>query len=161
MLFILIFLEVALLEELIKWLMTKIIGYSNKNFDQTYDIIVYAVFVALGFAAIENIFYVFQGGIETGIYRAIFSVPGHVSFGVFMGYYLGKAKKQEHKNKKKYYKNIFLSIFMPTILHTIYNFCLMTENMYFALMFLGFIIILYVSSILKIDEISQKNETLK
>lgn len=160
-LFVLIFLEVALLEELIKWLMVKLIGYNNKNFDQKYDIIVYAVFVALGFAAIENVFYVLQGGINTGISRAIFSVPGHASFGVFMGYYLGIAKINEKTNKKLYYKNIILSILMPTILHTIYNFCLMTESIYFLLIFLGFIIILYVSSILKIDEVSQIKGTLE
>ena len=50
---------------------------------------------------------------------------------------------------------------MPTILHTIYNFCLMTESVYFLLIFLGFIIILYVSSILKIDEVSQIKGTLE
>src|SRR5574344_1896391 len=90
-LFILVFLEVALIEEFFKWIMIRFIGYKHKDFDQLYDIIVYAVFVALGFAAIENLFYVLQGGFILGVLRGIFSVPGHVAFGVFMGYYLGLA----------------------------------------------------------------------
>ena len=161
MLFILIFIEVALLEEFIKWCMTVFLGYKNKEFDQIYDIVVYAVFVALGFAAFENIFYVFEGGITTGLYRAIFSVPGHVSFGVFMGYYLGLAKIYEKRNIKKHNKYMFLSVLVPALLHTIYNFCLMTENIYFVFMFIGFIIVLYVSSILKVDKVSNEKITLK
>ena len=69
-LFILVFLEVALVEEFMKWIMIRFIGYPHKDFDQIYDIIVYAVFVALGFAAIENFFYVIEGGITLGIYNA-------------------------------------------------------------------------------------------
>lgn len=160
-LFILIFLEVALLEELIKWVMIKFLGYRNKEFDQLYDIIVYSVFVALGFAAFENIFYVMEGGLTIGLYRAIFSVPGHAAFGVFMGYYLGLARVNEKVNREEYIKYILLSIFIPTILHTIYNFCLMTENIFFLIIFLGFVIVLYVSSILKIDKVSKIKKVLK
>lgn len=160
-LFILIFLEIALIEELMKWIMIRFLGYRNKEFDQLYDIIVYSVFVALGFAAFENIFYVLEGGLTIGLYRAIFSVPGHAAFGIFMGYYLGLARVNEKTGRKKYIKNILLSILIPTILHTIYNFCLMLDNIFFLIIFLGFIIILYVSSILKVDKISKIKKVLK
>ena len=105
-LFFLIFIEIAVVEEFCKWIMIRFIGYNHKDFDQLYDIIVYSTFVALGFAAIENIFYVIEGGFTLGIYRAIFSVPGHVAFGIFMGYYLGLAKMWEKKNKTKH--NIYM-----------------------------------------------------
>ena len=49
--FVYIFISIALLEEVCKWIMSYYIGYKNKEFDEFYDIIVYAVFVALGFAA--------------------------------------------------------------------------------------------------------------
>ena len=154
-LFILIFLEIALVEELSKWVMIRTIGYHHKDFDQFYDIIVYSTFVALGFAAIENALYVLQGGITLGIYRAIFSVPGHVAFGVFMGYYLGLAKIVEKKDKTKYKLYMTLSILVPTLLHTVYNFFLMKENIWYLIVFLGFIIILYVSAVKEIDKVSK------
>ena len=154
-LFILLFLEVALIEEFSKWFMIRIIGYNHKDFDQFYDIIVYSTFVALGFALVENIFYVTNGGFQLGIYRAIFSVPGHAAFGVFMGYYLGLAKIWEKKNVVKHNLYMFLSVFIPSVFHAIFNFCLMMETFWFLVIFIGFIIILYVSALREIDRISK------
>ena len=61
----------------------------NPYFDEHFDGIVYAVCVGLGFAAIENIGYVFQegNGLSVAISRALFAVPGHYAFAVIMGYY--------------------------------------------------------------------------
>ncbi len=156
-LFILVFLEIALVEELSKWLMIRLIGYPSKAFDQQYDIIVYSVFVALGFAMVENIFYVLNGGFGLGIYRAIFSVPGHVAFGVFMGYYLEIAKQQEAKDKVKYRVSMLKSILIPTLFHSLYNYLLMLENMFYLFIFLVFIIVLYFSAYLKVDQISKED----
>ena len=58
-LFIYVFLFVALIEEGSKFLMTYILGYNNKEFDEVYDMIVYASFVSLGFAFYENLIYIF------------------------------------------------------------------------------------------------------
>lgn len=160
LLFILVFLEVGLVEEFMKWIMIRLIGYNHKDFDQIYDIIVYSVFVSLGFAAIENFFYVTEGGVALGIYRAILSVPGHVCFGVFMGYFLGLAKLHQKTNRALYFKNMFLSIFIPALLHTIYNFCLMMENIYFLLIFLGFIIIIYFWAVNKINKLSKLKDNI-
>ena len=55
-LFFNIFISIALVEEGAKWIVTRHVGFSNKEFDEIYDIIVYAVFASLGFACIENIF---------------------------------------------------------------------------------------------------------
>ena len=83
---------VALIEELIKLLMLYNISYNDKNFNETYDMIIYSVFVSLGFALIENILYVLNKGITIGIIRALISVPAHTCNGIFMGYFLIKAK---------------------------------------------------------------------
>ncbi len=159
-LFVLTFLEVALVEEFSKWIMIRFIGYPHKDFDQLYDIIVYSVFVGLGFAAIENVFYVLEGGFSLGIYRAIFSVPGHVAFGVFMGYFLGLAKIWEKKDKRKFILYMFLSVLVPTVLHTIYNYFLMFDALWFLLIFIGFIIILYVTALREVDKVSQDKDSL-
>lgn len=159
-LFCTIFFEIALVEEFSKWLMIRFIGYNNKEFDELYDIIVYSVFVALGFAMVENIFYVLPGGLSLGLFRALFSVPGHASFGIFMGAFFGLAKIYEKKDK--YLSNLYMifAILVPTLLHTFYNFCLITGEAWFLLMFVVFIIALYISAIIYSDRISKDDKLL-
>lgn len=96
------FWEAGFSEELSKLLIFMILIWRDKNFDEYMDGIVYATFIGLGFACLENIMYVFGAasesieiGIGTGIMRAILSVPGHFLFGVVMGYFLSLAKFKE------------------------------------------------------------------
>ena len=62
----------------------------NPYFDERMDGIVYAVSVGMGFAAFENIEYLFAAGsdwVTTGIGRSLTAIPGHFGFAVLMGYY--------------------------------------------------------------------------
>ena len=62
----------------------------NPYFDERMDGIVYAVCVGMGFAAFENIEYLFAAGtdwVTTGIGRSLTAIPGHFGFAVLMGYY--------------------------------------------------------------------------
>ena len=77
----------ALCEELCKFYFLNRQTWRHPAFDYQFDGIVYAVTVSLGFAALENVQYVLQYGLSTGLVRAVTSVPGHAIFGVFMGYY--------------------------------------------------------------------------
>jgi RsiW-degrading membrane proteinase PrsW (M82 family) len=89
------FVVVALLEEGMKYLVLRWYIYPHSEFDEPYDGIMYGVAVSLGFAAIENVFYVLsagEGGFETGLMRMFTAVPAHATFGVMMGYFVGKAK---------------------------------------------------------------------
>ena len=90
------FLLVALIEEFSKFIFVRWVLYPNKNFNEPFDGIVYAVCVSLGFAGLENVMYVMDGGLSTAVLRMFTAVPAHASFGVLMGYFLGKAKF-EHK----------------------------------------------------------------
>ena len=89
------FVVVALTEEGMKYLVLRWYNYPHKEFDEPYDGIMYGVAVSLGFAAIENVMYVFMSGgdpYETGIGRMFTAVPAHAMFGVMMGYFVGRAK---------------------------------------------------------------------
>lgn len=83
------FFVAALPEESFKLLALWLILRKNPYFDEHFDGIVYAVCIGLGFAAVENIGYVFQegNGLAVAINRALFAVPGHYAFAVLMGYY--------------------------------------------------------------------------
>lgn len=109
-------------EELGKYLILKLITWKNKNFDYSYDAIVYSVFVSLGFAALENVGYVFQNGVGTAILRMFTSVPGHACFAVFMGYFYSKAKYASLTNQKgKCALFKFLTILVPSLIHGVYD----------------------------------------
>jgi len=152
-LFINVFIGTALVEEGFKWLIVKYNIYNNKEYDEYYDGIVYGVFASLGFAIIENINYVFAKGIGIGLARAITSIPSHAVDGVFIGYYLSKSKI-DSKNKDKY---ILLSILIPTLLHTIYDFLIIANNILFIIVWMIFHITIVIIAIILINKISKNN----
>jgi protease PrsW len=84
--------KVALIEEFSKFIFVRFILYYNKNFNEPFDGIVYAVMVGMGFATLENVLYVFNYGFATGVMRMFTAVPAHATFAVLMGYFLGRAK---------------------------------------------------------------------
>jgi RsiW-degrading membrane proteinase PrsW (M82 family) len=86
------FLKVALIEEFSKFFFVRFILFNNKNFNEPFDGIVYAVMVSMGFATLENVLYVYQYGMATGIMRMFTAVPAHATFAIVMGFFLGKAK---------------------------------------------------------------------
>ena len=88
------FIGVAAVEEALKYAALSTVR-KNPAFNYVFDGVVYAVAAALGFAALENVFYVIDGGMEVAISRAIFSVPGHFADGVVMGCFFGLARQRE------------------------------------------------------------------
>lgn len=157
-----VFAGVAIIEESSKWIFLYLFSYNDKEFDELYDMIVYGAFVALGFACIENIMYVMQHGIGTGILRAICAVPGHAFDGVFMGYYLGLAKISELNGRKDLrQRNMLLSLVVPICLHGIYDFCALSERATLLLSFFAFVIILYVYAIKRINKTAAITKKIK
>lgn len=109
-------------EEALKWIILYWIIWKSKYFDEHYDGIIYAVFVSLGFALLENLLYVYSGGLGVALLRAFMAVPGHGFFAVAMGYYLSLAKFGEVEKRKSY---LIKSFFVPLTLHGTYDFILM------------------------------------
>ena len=150
------FLQVGLVEEFCKWIMVYNFGYKSKSFDQLYDIVVYAVFVSLGFALLENLLYILpQGMLRVGIIRAVLAVPGHACDAIFMGYFLSLARIYKNRDAKLSKRNIFFSILVPTILHGTYDFCLFSNIPILVIIFFMFVIILYAFSLSKLNTISK------
>lgn len=112
------FFLVALVEEFSKFIFVRFILYNNKNFNEPFDGIVYAVMVGMGFATLENILYVFNYGIATGIARMFTAVPAHASFAILMGYFIGRAK---FTHKRELYLSA-LALFSATLFHGAYDY---------------------------------------
>ena len=147
-LFIYSFIFIALTEEICKFFIIYILGYNNKEFDQAYDIILYSVFVALGFAFFENVIYIINNpNIQVLFLRIITALPAHIFFQTIMGYYLYLSKLNNRD------KCIFLSIFIPTVLHGCYDFLVFTGSNVFVMMALGLLIIMFIITNSKIKQL--------
>lgn len=155
------FLIVALAEEAGKYIVLKKVTWNHPAFNYTFDAVVYAVSVSLGFATLENVLYIFGGGVVTAISRALFSVPGHFIYALYMGYYYGFARFCDAYNddrlKKKYLK---LAFWVPVLIHGFYDFCLSTEYGIFILIFLIFEVVLTIFAIRKFLRLSKIAATI-
>lgn len=157
------FIGVALVEETCKWLMVMLVGYTQNDFDETFDILIYSVFVSLGFAFIENIIYVISiQSLRTALMRAISAVPSHACDAVFMGYFLSIAKqKATNKRREQEKKYMILSIIVPTLLHGFYDFLIMANFNGSSQIFIVFVIILFLISINRLRQLSYSNKSLR
>lgn len=114
------FFGAAIPEEFAKFFMLWLFLRKNRYFDENMDGIVYAVCVSLGFAALENVMYLFTNAdsyLAVGISRAIFAVPGHFCFGILMGYYYSLARFCLMSRKK----NKTLILIAPIVVHGLYD----------------------------------------
>jgi len=144
-------------EEGFKWLAVLIIFFGSRQFNERFDGIVYAGFISLGFALIENILYVMVYSSEgNGIayMRAVSAVPAHMLFGVIMGYRFGLAKFLPSKRGW----NLFMAFFMPFLLHGIYDFLLMVEKGWALLIFFPFVLFLWIFGLVRMKRHSLASE---
>ena len=93
----------------------------NRAFDEPMDGIVYGVVASLGFATLENILFVFNGGMSVAVSRAFTAVPLHAFVGAIMGYYVGQAWR--HPEERRRY--ILQGYGIAVLLHMLYDFPLM------------------------------------
>lgn len=142
------FLVVAVAEEGCKYFMLRRATWDNPNFNYRFDGIVYAVFVSLGFAALENVVYVLQYGPGVILSRGILSIPGHCTFGIFMGLFYANSKQADLYNSGLgHRRNQWLAFFVPVLLHGYYDFCLMSGNTFLAGSFWLFVVVMDVVAI--------------
>jgi RsiW-degrading membrane proteinase PrsW (M82 family) len=134
------FLIAAIPEEGAKLLALWFLLRKNPYFDEHFDGIVYAVYVSLGFAAIENIGYLYtniDSLLAVGFMRALLAVPGHYAFGVLMGYFysLYYFVNRSQRNKT-------MILVAPVLAHGTYDSILFVSNLtptFGAISFFGII----------------------
>ena len=135
------FFGAAIPEEFAKFFMLWLFLRKNRYFDENMDGIVYAVCVSLGFAALENVMYLFSNAetyLAVGFSRAIFAVPGHFCFGILMGYYYSLARFYPMSSTK----NKVLILIAPIVVHGLYDSILFISNVTPAISGVLFIVFL-------------------
>ena len=154
------FLTAAPVEEVLKFCVLYSLVYKMKDFNEPVDGIVYGVSVSLGFATLENIYYVyflsdyFDSSARTlAIVRSFSAVPAHGVFGAVMGYFFMKYSFVKKQN------NLFLCMFVPFLLHGFYNFFAADYFIVsFLLIVISWIVVLRMFSRLKKSQKTKKRE---
>ncbi|GHU51520.1 protease PrsW [Clostridia bacterium] len=144
----------AAVEELFKFLVLCALMWRHRELDEHFDGIVYAVFVSLGFAGVENVMYVTNpsiGGVWTAASRAFFSVPGHMFFGVCMGYYFSLAKFEKKR------ACIFKAFFVTFLMHGTYDYVLLSKSRYMFVPFGILVVYMWVQGFYKMRKHLQKS----
>jgi len=153
------FLIVAICEEVGKYFAMKLGTWKSREFNYKFDGVVYGVCTSLGFAIVENILYVLDGGVSLAVTRGFTAVPAHAIFGVLMGLYYGRAKQCSAFNDligKK--KNLRKALIIPIIFHGFYDFCLSVNSVMAVLTFFVLLIAMYVIAFISVKNASRSDE---
>ena len=154
------FLSAAPVEEVLKFAVLYSLVYKMKDFNEPIDGIVYGVTVSLGFATLENIYYVYilydnfdTSSQSLAILRSFSAIPAHAVFGATMGYFFMKYSFVKKQN------NLALSMVVPILLHGSYNFFAHTYFIVSLLIvIISWIILIRAFSRLKKSQLQKKSE---
>lgn len=122
-------------EELFKYLALLFLWKNHKEFDEPADCIVYATSVSLGFAAIENIGYLYSYGDSVLLIRSISAVPLHAACGMLIAIEL---RKQRYDKLHTATKSHMDAVIPAITLHAAYNFSVFIEVYFITICIIGF-----------------------
>ena len=114
------FLEASVPEEIGKLLVLYFFLIRHEDVRRPLDVVVLSIVVSLGFASIENIYYVFgsEDWSGTAMIRAVTAIPMHSTMGVIMGYYGARYLIATRSRQR----SLLLMFFWPTVLHGLYDY---------------------------------------
>lgn len=142
------FFVVGLAEEFSKRFMLKLGSWKDPNFNYLFDGVVYAVFVSVGFAALENVGYIMSFGLEVAPIRGLAAIPLHAICGMFMGHFYGFAKYYERSGNYSACKSAMkLSLVVPMLIHGFYDFCASIDSEMMGYIWLIFVVVVDILAI--------------
>ncbi len=109
---------IGVIEELVKLLPFMLIILRLREFDEPIDGVIYASFIALGFAAVENIYYLDTLTTAQAYARGFAGPVVHIVFASVWGYHIGKA----HLQNKPVLPVALLTLAITAFLHGVYDF---------------------------------------
>jgi RsiW-degrading membrane proteinase PrsW (M82 family) len=131
-------------EETWKFLATLRLVKRLPEFDEPIDGMIYAMTVALGFAAIENVEYMVRFGTGVLIARSVLSMPIHLACGAIWGY--GLARARFISREQKYGKTVLPYLLAAAGVHAAFDFFLFLRTWTFLLVFPLLLFIVWYSN---------------
>jgi len=122
-------------EETWKFLATYWLIRNSKEYNEPIDALIYGMTVALGFAAFENVYYVWNSGLDLAFSRSLITVPGHMCLAAIWSYGMAELKFKE-KNSS-YLKSVIPYLALAAVIHGLYDFLVSQRHwafVYFAIL---------------------------
>jgi len=151
------FIVAALVEESFKFFFLYKFTFKSPHFNYRFDGVIYAVFVSMGFAILENVLYVFQGGLGVAISRALLALPLHAACGVYMGIAYGQQKVNSLYKPASFGSVARACLPVPILIHGFYDSCAFSAEKYpiFLLVFVVFVILVFIFTLRQLKKASQ------
>ncbi|OGZ64034.1 MAG: hypothetical protein A3A98_03760 [Candidatus Staskawiczbacteria bacterium RIFCSPLOWO2_01_FULL_40_39] len=164
------FIIIALTEELFKYFVVKVAVFGSSALDEPLDIMLYMVVAALGFAALENILYLFSP-LDGVPFNTVIKTTIIISFIRFIGAtflhtlcsaILGYFVVLSFCKAKKRLPLTLAGILAATFLHGLYNFSIIAlKSPANFIIPIGIVLSLAVLVIYAFDEVKKLNSTCK
>ena len=151
------FIVAALVEESFKFFFLYKFTFKSPHFNYRFDGVVYAVFVSMGFAILENVLYVFQGGLGVALSRALLALPLHAACGVYMGIAYGQQKVNSLYKPASFGAVARACLPVPILIHGFYDACAFSAENWpvFLLVFVVFVILVFIFTLRQLKKASQ------
>lgn len=156
----------AFVEEMIKFLAVTLIVLRNPEFDEPVDAMIYMVTAGLGFAAIENVLFMFKvipdgADVALGVWalRFIGAIFLHALSSSIVGYFLAISWFYQHHKKKL----IFIGLAIATLFHSAFNIFLWAlDNQLIALLYsTALLLIMAILVAILFDKVRDRHERSK
>lgn len=108
------------------------------DLDEPVDAMIYAMTVALGFAAVENVLYAQNYGNEVLLVRFLWPVPAHMCYAAVWGYGLAKARFVHPEKSRP--RVMAPYVVVAALLHAAANYGLLIQNTYASLVSLSVLV---------------------
>ena len=157
------FIVAALVEESFKFFFLYKFTFKSPHFNYRFDGVVYAVFVSMGFAILENVLYVFQGGLGVALSRALLALPLHAACGVYMGIAYGQQKVNSLYKSASFGSVARACLPVPILIHGFYDSCAFSAENYpiFLLVFVVFVILVFILTLRQLKKASQEDRPVE
>lgn len=153
----------AFIEEFVKFLALLIIVFSTRSVDEPVDVMIYAITIALGFAALENTLFSFSPfnngeiakGIVTGNMRFMGATLVHVVSSAIIGFFIGIAFFRSNLTKAV---SSIIGLILAVVLHASFNLSIINETVTNILKVFGWVWLSVVILIILFEEVKNVKE---
>lgn len=123
----------AFIEEILKYAAVRRVAFSRPSFDEPVDAIIYMITAALGFASLENTFFILKtfsdggilSGLDIGNMRFLGATLLHTASSAIVGAFIAFSFR---KNKKNLKKNACIGVVAAGLLHFAFNYLIIKSG---------------------------------
>lgn len=155
-----LFLAWAVIEESVKYAAAAVSGFQSEYFDEPIDAIMYLISAALGFAALENVLFIFasitDGGfadaLVTGQLRFVGASLLHVASSALIGFSVAFGLCETSLKRWLY---LAIGLLTGISLHTLFNYLIMITNGEYLLSIFGLLWVVIILIIVLFEKVKR------